>query len=665
MATQRSTSQAYRLSLVLLLLSTLFLGGCRARRIKEAELADKAARYAEAALLYQKLYRTTSRKEPEHKGYFAFKAAENYRMMRNPSRALGYYRMAARLLPLDSASMLTQARLCEMLGKYTEAADMVTHFLELYPNEPHAAAFLTELQQKEQLAENRFRFQIAEAKLLNSARSDFAGTFSADGTEFIFSSARSRNPALAEHPATGEKNNQLFVSKKNARGIWSRPDSVQGGINNGNDNAAPAITPDGSTLYYTSVEQSDLYDRTAKIFRAARAGEGGYAAGTELKMWDDTLRMAAHPALSPDGKRMVFVSTGGYGGKDLYTIRTDQIGTLKPTNMGAAINSAGDEMYPSFYDDSTLYFASDGHPGLGGLDIFRAKLDTNGEWQVVNLGSPINSSFDDYGICFSPTPDREHVTEGYFASSRNDRRGYPHLFSFHQNAVFVTLEGYVADREGNPIEGASVRLVSRNNPLEYRTVTSRTDGFFSLQLDTDTDYLLLASHKDYLNQYLPFQTEPLTESALYEIEFYLASRHRPEVFNDIYYDFDKATLRPESKAALQEMAKILTENPEVRVRLSSHADRHGPDAYNIGLSERRAQSVVAYLVQLGIDAARLEAKGYGKTKPRAVTPAVRKQLALPEDALELSDSIVEALSDEEQAVADQLNRRTEFTVIEP
>ena len=137
------------------------------------------------------------------------------------------------------------------------------------------------------------------------------------------------------------------------------------------------------------------------------------------------------------------------------------------------------------------------------------------------------------------------------------------------------------------------------------------------------------------------------------------------MFNDIYYDFDKATLRPESKAALQEMAKILTENPEVRVRLSSHADRHGPDAYNIGLSERRAQSVVAYLVQLGIDAARLEAKGYGKTKPRAVTPAVRKQLSLPDDALELSDTIVEALSDEEQAVADQLNRRTEFTVIEP
>ena len=665
MATQHTITQALRVSLTLLLLCAFAFcsAGCRARRIKEAERADGAARYAEAAELYQKLYRSTPRKEPEQKGYFAYKAAENYRMMRNPMRALSYYRIAHHLLPSDSASWLVEARLYEMLGRYEEARKLAEAHLMQQPDDAEATAMMQLLSMKDSLAENRLRYHVREMKAFNSARSDFAGVFAADGGEFIFSSARSRDEALADQPATGEKNNQLFSTKKNLRNEWSRPDSISGGINNGNDNATPALTPDGSTLYYTCVAQSDLYDRTAKIYRAARSGEGGYAAGTEVPLWDDSTRMAAHPALSPDGSKLVFVSTGGYGGKDLYSIAVSQIGVMPPTNLGSSINTSGDEMYPSFYNDSTLYFASDGHPGLGGLDIYCARLNEEGEWEVSHPGSPINSSFDDYGMAFNPTPDEAHLEEGYFASSRNDRRGYPHLFSFYRNAVTVTLEGYVSDREGYPIEGAVVRLVSDSDPLEYRTATSRVDGFFTLQLDTQTSYLLLASHADYLNQYLAFATDSVTESETYEIEFFLASRKQPEVFSNIYYDFDKATLRPESETALQEMAKILKENPEIRVLLSSHADRHGPDAYNQTLSEQRAHSVVAYLITLGIEEERLEWQGFGKTRPRTITESIRKQLPLPEEATQLTDELIATLSEEQQAIADQLNRRTEFVVI--
>lgn len=626
-------------------------------------MAHQAGRYAEAADRYDKLFRQTNRREREKKGYFAFRAAENYRLARNAHRARSAYASARNFHYPDSIIILRLAQMNQLAGQSKEAAAGFRQFLSLYPDDFFAQLGLESSLQMEHLRANPHRYHIRQAKELSSARSDFGGTFTPDGKAFYFSSSRSRNPEIDNSPITGEKPNDLYYIAQNAQGKWSRVDSVPGGINTLFDEGTPFISSDGNSLYYTYGETNDLYDRTTKVYRASKSGEGGWSQGTELKIWSDSLKMAAHPTLSASGKLLYFVSEGGYGGKDIYVIPTEEIGTSLPTNLGGAINTAGNEISPYMVGDSTLYFASDGHVGLGGYDIYKAQLSSSGEWQVEHLGAPLNSPQDDYGICFNPVPDKENAEEGYFSSSRGDARGYPHLFSFRKTAIRTTLEGYVYDREGNPIQEATIRMVSEHDPEEVVIASSRNDGFYTLDLEGNTHYILLAGAENYLNQYVKIKTETETESTTYEVNFQLASSIRAEVFHDIYYEFDKATLREESRQALEQMVTILNDNPDIIVEISSHADRKGSDAYNVNLSMRRAKAVVDYLLSRGIAAERLRSQGYGKSRPRTITTKLHSNHPqLPEGTL-LDEAFITEQTDDIQELCDQLNRRTEFSVL--
>lgn len=671
MATERTTAQTRRIPLakilaaLSLLLSLLLLGGCKMAKIKDAELADQAGKYAEAADIYNRLYRNTPRREPERKAYLAFKAAENYRKTRNHTRALTLYAVARNYKLPDSIVLLRLGECHMSVGKLKEATKYYESFLACDPNNPSALNGLESTKKEVLLKGNPFKYKVQQERKLNSARSDFGGFFTPDGSTLYFTSSRNRNPEIPENLVTGEKNNELYFIRKDAKERWSSPDSVPGGINNGGDIGTPAITPDGNTLFYSYVENNDEVDRTVKIYRATKSGEGGWSEGKIAEIWSDTLRMAAHPTISADGKMLYFVSEGGLGGKDIYSIGIELIGAGVPTNLGPVINTPSDEMFPTMVGDSTLFFASDGKPGLGGLDLYVARKDSIGTWQVSHLGAPINSSGDDYGMIFNPVPPKELSTQGYFCSTRSDRRGFPHFFAFSQEAILTTLEGFVSDRDGNPIEGAVVRIVNEWNPADELKVTTRVDGYYSLDLSGRTKYLLLAGHPDYLNQYASFRTDSAAESAVYAIDFYLASRRYPEVFQDIFYDFDRAELRPESQKDLDEMVKILKENPDITVEISSHADRKGSDAYNIELSGQRATSVVNYLTAAGIAPERLISQGYGKTKPRTVNDKLKKQYPFLATATTLDEAfLLNGLTKEEISICDQLNRRTEFTVIE-
>lgn len=672
MENERTDSQVGRVSikgipfLSFLLLAFLLVGlsSCRSSQIKQAELADKAKLYTEASSLYQKLYRTTTRKEPEQKAYFAFKAAENYYAARNFSRALGLYASALSYGLPDSIVLLRLAACYRSTGKPQEAQSFYQRFLAVDSLCSEARIGLESLRQRTRISENRYNTRISKSSLLSSVASDFAGCFTPNGDSFYFTSARSRSDEVPFSAVTGEKQNRLYVIRKNAQGKWSRPDSVPGGINSKGDLGTPAISPDGTSLYYSFVEDNEEVSRTVKIYKAAKSGEGGWSEGKELPIWSDSLRMAAHPTLSGDGKTLYFVSDGGYGGTDLYSIEIEKIGSgIPPVNLGFSINTAGNELFPTAVGDSMLYFSSDGKIGLGSYDLYVARKDKTGSWRVSNLGFPFNSEGDDFSIAFNPHPAQGLSHEGYFATTRHDRRGYPHLYSFSREAIVTLLEGFVLDREENPIEGAIVRIVSKNNPTEEQKVSTRSDGYFTAELQGETEYLLHASHPDYLNQYTSFRTDSAAESSVYAIDFFLASRLNSEVFQDIFYDFDKAELREESKHDLDEMVKILIENPEVAVEISSHADRIGSDAYNIALSEARARSVVQYLVKRGINKARLNSKGYGKNKPRGVTPALKKKYPFLEGASTLDENFLKNLTKEEVALCDQLNRRTEFSVV--
>jgi peptidoglycan-associated lipoprotein len=345
---------------------------------------------------------------------------------------------------------------------------------------------------------------------------------------------------------------------------------------------------------------------------------------------------------------------GGFGGKDLWRINLkDRAGSLE--NLGEFINTEGDEMFPYMRADSVLYFSSDGHPGMGGLDMFRAQMTVSGGWKVENMGMPMNSAADDFGITFG------EGESGYFSSNRGDGRGYDHIYSFELPELQIWLTGWVLDKDEEPVPNAIIRIVGNDGSNQKEV--ARNDGSFKFKLQRGVSYVMLAGAKGYLNAKQEFTSDTAEEDAEYGVDFILASMTKPVVIENIFYDFDKATLRPESKTALDEMAQLLRDNPNVTIEMASHTDRKGSDKYNLDLSQRRAKSVIDYLIEAGISADRLQHQGYGESRPKVITKKLAREYPQFAEGTVLSEEFVETLSPEDQEAADQINRRTEFQVL--
>jgi outer membrane protein OmpA-like peptidoglycan-associated protein len=324
-------------------------------------------------------------------------------------------------------------------------------------------------------------------------------------------------------------------------------------------------------------------------------------------------------------------------------------------NLGAPINTAGDEMFPTFRPNGDLYFSSDGHPGLGGLDIFIAKPKTVG-WTVEHPGFPLNSQGDDFGMTFEGL-----LNQGYFSSSRGDNRGLDHIYSFFNPEIVQTVKGWVYEQDGYELTDAQVYMVGNDGTNLKLSV--RGDGSFTQEIKPGVDYVLLGTCKGYLNHQEQLRVEPVMESEEYVLQFPLANIAAPVLIENIFYDFDKATLRPESATALDELVKLLNENPNVTIELSAHTDYKGSDQYNERLSQRRAESVVNYLIEHGIAADRLTPKGYGEGKPKTIKRKVAERYAFLKAGDVLTEDFIAKLPEEQQEQCNQLNRRTEFTVL--
>ena len=331
----------------------------------------------------------------------------------------------------------------------------------------------------------------------------------------------------------------------------------------------------------------------------------------------------------------------------------DKQGSLE--NMGEFINTPGDEMFPYSRTDSILYFASDGHPGFGGLDIFKATLTPSGGWKVENMGSPVNSAADDFGITFG------QGESGFLTSNRGDGRGYDHIYSFVLPDLEIWISGWVLDRDEEPVPNAVIRIIGKDG--SNQKAVANPDGSFRFPLQRGVDYVMLAGAKGYLNAKQEFTTDIAEEDAEYNVDFILASINKPVVIDNIFYDFDKAVLRDESKAALDEMAQIMRDNPNITIEMASHTDRVGSDEYNIGLSQRRAKSVIDYLISVGIKADRLQWQGYGKSRPKTITKKLARRYPQFKEGDVLTPEYIENLSEEDAEAADQINRRTEFQVL--
>lgn len=643
--------------IVFVLLISLF-SSCRQVKLSEADKAFAQGDYFEAAGMYRKIYRKASPRNKELRGEVAYKMAESYRIINMPDRALAGYANGMRYRP-DSLMSLQYGRTLQKTRNYKNAIAQYEIFLKHFPDNQFAKNGIEGCQLAPEWKEKPTRYIVRRMDLFNSTRGEFGPVYGGTDYSVLYFSSN-RNDAKGDNKSkiTGQKNNDFFLARKDENGRWKKPEKIDSKINTEYDEGAGSVTAAGDRMYYTFCPADSMKSTTAVIYVSQR-GDGSWGEGKRLVVTRDSAAMSAHPAITPSGDYLYFVSDmpGGYGGKDIWRARIQGDMADYVENLGPEINTAGDEMFPYMRNDSTLYFSSDGHPGMGGLDIFKAAFHAStGKWQIKNMKSPINSNGDDFGIAFEGGEEK-----GFFSSNRNDARGLDHLYSFEYPQVKVSLEGYIVDKDDEFIKNAVITIVG-NNGINTR-VQGKTDGTYRLQLDRGIDYVLMAQAPGYLNTRMELKTEDLERDSLYYVDFVLTSINKPVVLDHIFYDFNKATLRPESQKELDGLVNILKINPNVTIELSAHTDRVGSDEYNNNLSLRRAQSVVAYLVSKGIAKDRLEAKGYGKTQPKEVTKALVKQYDFLKEGDILTEEFILKLPKEQQEICDQINRRTQFKVL--
>lgn len=641
--------------LVFVLILSFF--SCNTAKLSDAVKKEEKGEYYDAAQIYTKVYRKTSPKKTYLRGSVAFHIGECNRRINSTQRAISGYQNAIRYRYEDSTAYLYAAQMNQKQAKYKEAKKLYEQYLELTPGDQLALNGIIGCDSAPAWKDAPTRYTVKRMEQFNSREGEFSPMLLGDNyDQLIFNSARKAAQGETKSGITGVKNNDFFLVKQDERGQWQKPEVIESGVNTEFDEGTASFRPDGTMMYYTYCAEDEQYPRTADIYSSSRSG-AQWNAGSRVEIFQDTMRMAAHPAVGPDDY-LYFVSDipGGYGGKDIWRIRIDDIGIASPENLGGEINTPGDEVFPYMRADSVLFFSSNGHPGMGGLDLFKARQTKEGSWIMENMKSPINSNGDDFGITFEGTRER-----GFFSSNRGDGRGADHIYSFEYPETKLMVEGWVLDKDEEEIDRASVRIVSKDGTDQRLYV--RKDGTYSMDVEPGMEYVMLGSAPGHLNQKQTLTVPVQEESETFYVDFYLPSISKPVLIENIFYDFDKATLRPDSKEALDELIDMLNDNPNITIELMAHTDRKGTDEYNQNLSQRRAQSVVDYLIRGGIEEERLTAAGYGKSIPKEVTKNIAKKFDFLPEGQVLTPEFIETLTPSQQAEADQINRRTEFKVL--
>lgn len=646
----------------------LVLSGCKTPKLKDANEQFERGEYYNASQTYRKVYnKLNPRQDRELRGEVAYQLGTCYRKLNMAARAAAAYQNALRYEFPDSMAYYLLGRSLQMDGKYQPAIDAYKQYLEFSPDDALAKEGIRGCQMAIRAKKSpKSRYKVANAKLFNSRRADFAPMYLDNTFNTLYFTSSNEKATAPEKTdltgmsdkseITGMKRNDIYFSTKDEKGNWQKPEPAGGELNSAFDEGIVSFSPDGQTMYLTMARRAADANTSVEIYTSKRS-DATWSAPQKFEITNDTISAVGHPAVSPDGTYLYFSSDmpGGYGGKDIWRINLkDRVGSLE--NLGEQINTSGDEMFPYVRTDSLLYFASDGHPGFGGLDMFTARLNSTGDrWSIDNLGMPLNSQGDDFGITFG------EGESGFFSSNRGDARGYDHIYSFVKPDIKVTISGMVLDKDEEPVPNAVIRIVGDDGSNQKEV--ARDDGSFKFNLQRGVKYVMLAGAKGYLNVKQEFESDDAEEDADYGIDFILAAIHKPQVVENIFYDFDRASLRPESKAALDEMAQMLRDNPNVTIEMGSHTDRVGSDEYNFGLSDRRAKSVVDYLVSAGIATDRLTWKGYGKSVPKTVTPRINREFPQFEVGTVLTPEYIDTLEEADREAADQINRRTEFQVL--
>lgn len=637
------------------LLSSCGLDG----NVKKGEQYLALGEYFDAAEQFKKAYSKTPAKEREKRGKLALKMALCYERINASQKAVAAYRNAVRYNQADTLAHLSMARQMLKIGDYKNAATEFKLVLDTFPDNILAKNGLESAINAPQWKKDGSHYTVKKQDVFNSRRADYCPMLGGDQHDKLYFTS-TRNDAEGDELSgiTGTKFGDIFVSEKDDKGKWGKPEPVNGGLNTDQDEGACSFSPDGREMYITQCVMDGQYPRYAQIAKSTRS-DAAWGKANVVELVKDTLSSLAHPALSPDGNWLYFVSDmpGGQGGLDIWRTRITSTGFGGVENLGPQINTPGNEMFPSFRPNGDFYFSSDGLPGMGGLDIYYATTGPDKKLKIVHPGFPLNSSGDDFGMTFEGLQNK-----GYFSSNRADNgRGWDKIYSFENPEIVQTVKGWVYEDDGYELPKALVYMVG-NDGTNLR-ISVKGDGSFEQAINPDVDYIFLATCPGFLNHKEELRVKPADESEEYTLQFPLANISVPTLINNIFYDFDKATLKPESTAALDKLVELLNQNPNITIELSAHCDYRGSDAYNKNLSQRRAEAVCNYLKEHGIAEDRLSPRGYGKQKPKTVRKKLTETYPWLKENDQLTEQFIRKLPEEQQEICNQLNRRTEFLVL--
>ncbi len=619
-------------------------------------MAFSLEEYSKAAELYKKAYKKT--KNRAVKAEIIFKQAECYRMSGNVKRAESYYKRAIKAKYPDVTVYLRYADVLRMQGDLDEAVPQYTKYIQLNPTDVRGEMGLKSCNFALKWKDLPTRYKVELMPVVNSRYSDYSASFgNGEYTEMYFSSSRKDGLSDKIDDRTGEHFSDVWFTRINKKGAWSRPIVMPEPLNSEGNEGSVFVNKRGTVMYLTQCKVEKKKDLGCGIYVSIRKGKL-WGATQMLQVKLDSNTTIGHPALSDDETVLIFSSdlAGGYGGKDLWmSVKEKRNRWSDPVNLGPLVNTPGDEMFPFLADEGVIYFASNGHVGMGGLDIYKTSEDENGAYILpVNLKSPVNSSFDDFGMIVETGGER-----GYLTSNRTGGKGGDDIYQFELPALVLNLKGIVTDsKTGAIMTGVKVQLIA-NDGTSNEVETDNT-GKYEFKLMPLTSYEIVVNTEGYLKKSVNETTVGVELNKTFMVDLSIDPVKKEIILPLIKYDFNKAELRAESIVDLDKLVESLLDNPNVVIELKSHTDFVGSNAQNNKLSQQRADACIAYLVSKGIDAGQLVAKGMGEKEPFVIEEK--------EGRFKVGDVLTESYIKKirfkkNREKAHQYNRRTSFKVL--
>jgi len=672
------------------------------KEIQEAYKAFDAQEYFYATELLKDAYEEARGRD--QKAEVLFKMAESYRMMNEYSDAEQYYNKAIKVGYKDPKAILYMGDMLKAQGEFEEAIEAYQDYKKENPTDPEGDIAIESTRKAIALKERPSQYQVDNIKDINSRALDFAPFFGGDRREndvIYFVSSRDESVGNDDDGWTGQSFMDLYKTQAERKSRRSR--------RRGNDDeeevsfgdlkwSTPTLVDEEEFLNTEWHEGTATFDSRKKelfftrcmVIDGEKLGCGIYMTELVGKSWKepeqvifggDTLANVGDPNFSPDDKFLYFVSDefNAKGRHDIFmsTYNRRTKSWKEPRNLGSLVNTEGSERFPVVHGDGYLYFASDGHAGMGGLDIFKIKLGEDGmpEGELIHMEYPINSPKDDFHLIWEPGSDTK---KGFLSSNREgSNNNSDDIWSVYRTPLVFNIEGVVRDsEEKTPIAQAEVTL---DGPEGSVTITADENGYYifdDTKVQEDANYTLSFSKKKYLTATGEVTTIGFDISAFEYVPAagYFIKRlqlnkeldpiKKPIVLPNVFFDLAKWDLRPEAMASLDSVVVILNNNPNITIGMRSHTDYRGSDPQNEILSQHRADTCVSYLISKGIDGRRLEAQGMGENEPFTIPKNYdgygKEHFS---EGTTLTESYIKSLSAENQEIANQINRRTDFKVL--